>query len=808
MARYLKPTGNLLAVRVHQWSAQTYVEDQDQWWLPGIFRDVQVLHRPPKSVVDYWVHSPYDHTTGKGKLSVDCSPSGRVTIPELKVDIATGEEIELDVTPWTAESPKLYTGELSTPGEKIPLKIGFRTVKVEDGLIKVNGKRILLRGVNRHEFHPDQGRSVTPEVMLEDILIMKRHNVNAVRCSHYPPHPHFLDLCDEYGLWVMDECDFETHGFGLSNKFEKNPTADPTWKDALVDRVERMVERDKNHPSIIIWSMGNEGWEGVNIKSMTDSVRKRDPSRPIHYERDLSCRHVDIYSKMYPTHHEVELIGQHKEEEADTPELDAKRRKMPFIICEYGHAMGNGPGSLLEYRELFEKYPRCQGGFIWEWIDHGIEKKTEDGRPYWAYGGDFGEEVHDRNFIIDGLLFPDREPSPGMIDFAKIIEPVRIGPKDGKVEISNVQDFVDTSAFRFTWRLESEGKVVDEGTLDVPSVAAGETALVDLPKVKDIPAGSYWFFSASLASSTLWSDAGRELGWGQFIAAEAPAPKASAIAKPIVKDDIATLGPATFDRKGKLLKLGKLDVTGGLVLDIWRAMTDNDIAYDAPVEYANGKRWIEAGFDRMHERINSVKFSGDSLVVKSFVAPAVTMRGFDTTYTYTALEDGSLKVDVEVKPRGDWSELSLPRLGLKLGLPKSLEKVSYFGLGPGEAYPDTKSAGRVGKWDKTIEELQTPYVFPQENGARMDVQWADISGSEGGLQIQGDPTFIFTARRWASNELYHAKHTTDLKAGDNVWVNIDHKMGGIGSNACGPAPLPQYLVRAEDTKWSVVLKAL
>lgn len=805
----LKATSNILAVRVHQWSAQSYVEDQDQWWLPGIFRDVHILHRPVKSVVDYWVHSSYDHLTGKGTLTVDCSPHGRVVIQELGIDIATGSDVELSVTAWTAENPKLYTGELVTDGERVPLSIGFRTVKVEDGLIKVNGNRILLRGVNRHEFHPDQGRALTRDVMLQDVLLMKQHNINAVRCSHYPPHPHFLDLCDQHGLWVIDECDLETHGFGEGNKWERNPTDDPVWTDSLVDRAQRMVERDKNHPSIIIWSMGNEAGEGQNIRHMTDWVRKRDPSRPIHYEHDWSCQYVDMYSRMYPSHEEVDLIGQRKEEPLKDAKLDQRRREMPFILCEYGHAMGNGPGGLLEYRELFEKYPRCQGGFIWEWIDHGFRKITNDGRSYWAYGGDFGEEVHDGNFICDGLIFPDRTPSPGLLEYAKVIEPVRITGNQGRISLQNLYDFIDLEGLDFTWRLEAEGVTVEEGLLEVPTIGPGKSATLDMPVVKAIPENSYWYISARLKSDLSWSKCGREVAWGQF-GASAAARVASnrQPVSPTRAGETLTLGPATFNpATGQLLQLGDVKISEGVKLDVWRAMTDNDIATFQEAGPSNGRGWMDAGLHRAHHRIDSIKSDGKSLIVQSFVAPAVTNRGFDVTYSYTA-DDGSLHIDVYVRPRGDWSELSLPRMGLSLGLPKSLQTVTWFGLGPNESYPDTRLAGKMGRYTKSIDDMQTPYVFPQENGARSDVKWAEIKGQNGGVRIEGDDTFVLTTRRWTSKELHEAKHTVDLVEGENVWVNIDHKMGGIGTGSCGPGVLPQYQIRAEPMRFAVILRPL
>ena len=363
---------NVLAVRVHQWSAGSYLEDQDMWWLSGIFRPVTLQLRG--AIDDLFVHADYDHVTGAGRLRVEAGAPVRVSVPELGLDLAAGETATVErVEPWSAELPRLYDATVTAEGETVRLRIGFRRVVVEDGLLQVNGHRVLLRGVNRHEFDPERGRAVTEETMERDIVLMKAHNLNAVRTSHYPPHPRFLELCDEYGLYVIDECDLETHGF-FPLEWRRNPSAEPVWRDALVDRMRRMVERDKNHPSIIMWSLGNESGAGENLGAMADWARERDPSRPLHYEHDWSCRDVDVYSRMYASHEEVEAIGRGEEDPLPDAALDARRRRMPFILCEYGHAMGNGPGGLADYQALFEQYQRCQGGFVWEWIDHGIPK--------------------------------------------------------------------------------------------------------------------------------------------------------------------------------------------------------------------------------------------------------------------------------------------------------------------------------------------------------------------------------------------------------------------------------------------------
>ncbi|MEV8541234.1 glycoside hydrolase family 2 TIM barrel-domain containing protein [Streptomyces sp. NPDC051572] len=787
----LKPSGNVLAVRVHQWSAGSYLEDQDQWWLPGIFRDVTLLHRPPGNALDFFVHASYDHLLGEGTLRVDSDVDGRVTVPALDIDVATGESVTVPVRAWTAETPYLYDGLLTTEGERIPLRIGFRTVELSDGLIKVNGKAILFKGVNRHEWHPEKGRALDLETMRKDVLLMKRHNINAVRTSHYPPHPDFLDLCDEYGLWVIDECDLETHGF-TEQAWRDNPVDDDRWTPALLDRAARMVERDKNHPSIVIWSLGNEAGTGRGLTAMSEWIHARDSSRLVHYEGDINCRDTDVYSRMYADHAEVERIGR------DFDGGTHRRRQLPFILCEYAHAMGNGPGGLADYQRLFESYDRLQGGFVWEWIDHGIK----DERFGFAYGGDFGEELHDGNFVCDGLVFPDRAPSPGLIEYKKVIEPVRItgDGADGTVRITNAYDFADLSALAFAWSYQVDGETVESGTLTVPALAPGESADVKLPAPPTGSDGaeSQWTVRASLAADTAWGPAGHVIGWGQFPVAAHALPSVSAVAGPVLGERRITLGPATFDaRTGELKTIGAVDVTG-LRLDVWRAPTDNDDGAPWQTDVRFGLLWRKFGLHRMRHRLDGVELSEDALTVRTRVAPAAWEVGLASVYRWTS--DGSrLRLTVSVAPEGDWT-FPLPRLGIRFGIDASADRVRWFGGGPGEGYPDTKSAALLGRWESSVDGLQTPYVRPQENGARPDVRWAEI----GGLRIDGDPEFWFTARRWTTEQLDAATHRTDLTPSDTVWVNLDHGQHGIGSQSCGPGPLPQYFLNARPTEFSFV----
>ncbi|MFF5023578.1 glycoside hydrolase family 2 TIM barrel-domain containing protein [Streptomyces collinus] len=790
----LKPTGNVLAVRVHQWSAGSYLEDQDQWWLPGIFRDVTLLHRPPGGVLDFFVHASYDHASGTGTLRVDSDVDGRVTVPALGIDTVTGETVTVPVEPWSAERPRLYDGVLATEGERVPLRVGFRTVALVDGRIEVNGRAVLFKGVNRHEWHPERGRALDLETMREDVLLMKRHNVNAVRTSHYPPHPAFLDLCDELGLWVVDECDLETHGF-TEQGWRDNPVDDDRWTPALLDRAARMVERDKNHPSVVIWSLGNEAGTGRGLTAMAEWIRGRDSSRLLHYEGDPDCRDTDMYSRMYADHAEVERIGRG---------LDGgtgKRRELPFILCEYAHAMGNGPGGLADYQRLFETYGRLQGGFVWEWIDHGIA----DERYGYAYGGDFGEELHDGNFVCDGLLFPDRRPSPGLIEFKKVVEPVAIerDGAGGTLRITNKYDLNDLSALAFTWSYEVEGETAATGALSVPPLAPGESAEVKLPEPPEAAGAgeAHWTVRARLAADAPWAPKDHVVAWGQFTASARRVPSVPPTARPVPGSGTLTLGPAVFDaRTGALRTIGGVDVTG-LRLDVWRATTDNDdgAAWQSDVRY--GPLWRRLGLHRVRHRLDAVEPAGDALTVRTRVAPAARDLGLSTVYRWTS--DGErVRLTVSVRPEGDWT-VPLPRLGIRFGL-SGADRVRWYGGGPGEAYPDSRTASSVARRQSTVDDLQTPYVRPQENGARADVRWAEF----GGLRVEGDPEFSLTARRWTTEQLDAATHRTDLVPGDTVWVNLDHAHHGLGSQSCGPGPLPRYHLRAEPARFSFVFSTV
>ncbi|MFC1408245.1 glycoside hydrolase family 2 TIM barrel-domain containing protein [Streptacidiphilus sp. N1-12] len=784
----LLPGRNTLAVRVHQWSAGSYLEDQDMWWLSGIFRGVTLLHRPEPALDDFFVHAGYDHTTGAGTLAVDTAGPARLSVPELglhQVDPA-GPHLLPAVEPWSAEQPRLYAATLSAGEETLQLRIGFRSIAIEDGVLRVNGRRILFRGVNRHEWHPEQGRAVDRATMLADVLLMKQHHINAVRTSHYPPHADFLDLCDEYGLWVVDECDLETHGFEPVG-WRRNPADDPRWLDACLDRMRRTVERDKNHPAVLLWSLGNESGHGANLEAMAAWCHDRDPERPVHYEGDWDSRYVDVYSRMYATHAEVEAIGRRAEDPAGTPEADAHRRTLPFLLCEYAHAMGNGPGGLTEYQQLFERYERLQGGFVWEWIDHGIPRHGADGSLDYAYGGDFGEPLHDGNFIADGLLFPDRTPSPGLVEYAAVIAPVRIGAAGDGLRISNLYDVSALDHLEFRWVLEQEGLPVAEGRFDLPAVPAGTSVDLPLPELPATDGESWLTVRALLAEERPWAPAGHEVGRGQLPITPA-APRRA----------VATAGGGSSEDLPARIRALFLD---GPRLDVWRAPTDND--------HGGGNRslvhrWRALGLDRMRHRTVSRTVGPSSLLVRTRVAPAATDLALLADYRWSE-EAGRLRLDLRVEPEGDWSGVPLPRLGLRLALPAAVQRVDWFGLGPGESYPDSSRAAGVGRFGSTVDALQTPYVMPQENGNRSGTRWAEFTGADGaGLRVEGAPWFAFTARRWTAEDLDAARHTSELTPGDRVVLTLDHGQQGLGTASCGPGALPQHQLTAAPVEFTLL----
>ncbi|SDS30704.1 glycoside hydrolase family 2 TIM barrel-domain containing protein [Microlunatus soli] len=796
VSRLLRATGNVLVVRVAQWSASSYLEDQDMWWLPGIFRDVTLLAKPQGAINDLFVHADYADGSGTLSIDVDSASPATISIPELGVETAPGSSVEIpEVVGWTAEEPKLYRATVRTELETVELAIGFRTVSVVDSTLLINGRPILFKGVNRHEHHPDLGRVVPREVVESELRLMKQHNINAIRTSHYPPHPVLLELADELGFYVIDECDLETHGFGM-NKWRRNPVADPAWRPALVERMIKTVQRDKNHPSIVIWSLGNECGTGDNLAAMADAARAIDGSRLIHYEGDWDSSYVDLYSRMYASVDEVKAIGEKTEEQTKDPTVDAHRRSLPFIQCEYIHAMGNGPGGMTEYQELFERYPRLAGGFVWEWLEHGIRQHTDDGVEYYGYGGDFGETVHDGNFVIDGLVSADREPRPGLVDLKKVYEPVGIGiGTDWKtITIANKYAFSDLDHLRLDWAVEdAEGRYA-AGVLPAIEVAAADQVTAVLPD--EIAAarrdGAVLTVVARLAKDTDWAGEGHEVAWGQAGAVTMISEPIDGTAPVLTQDRTLSVGPARFDATtGRLIALDDVAIDGPR-LTLWRSPTDNDNGMDHRVKRRDSSGWTGQRLDKVVGRLVGLTEVDDDhghglQVTTRYAAPSYD-RHVDVTITWRS--DGSrVAAAVRLEPSGDWKQ-SWARIGLDFVLDGAADRVSWAGHGPGQKYPDTGQAARLGYFESSVTDLQVPYVRPQENGAR----WAErltLSGSGRGITIGGDG-FAFTARPWSTPALDAAEHTPDLQPDGSTYLTIDHRQHGIGTASCGPGVLPAY----------------
>lgn len=835
----LKAGANTLAVRVHQWSAASYLEDQDQWWLPGIFREVTVSARPVGGIDDVWLRTSWSATRAAVDPEISAGETAypvRFRIPELGVDVewasaADVTPIEIEgVEPWSAESPRLYESTVSSASEVITQRLGFRTVRIEGDLLLANDSRLVFHGMNRHEAHPDRGRVFDEEHARADLARMKRFNVNAIRTSHYPPHPRLLDLADELGLWVVLECDLETHGFEAGG-WVANPSDDPTWREAYLDRISRTVERDKNHASIVLWSLGNEAGTGQNLAAMAAWVHDRDPERPVHYEGDKTGAYTDVYSRMYSSVPETEEIGQDVMTLLDqaTAAESARLRTKPFLLCEYVHAMGNGPGAIDQYEDLFDRYPRLHGGFVWEWRDHGIRTTAPDGTPFFGYGGDFGEVIHDGNFVMDGMLLSDDTPTPGLHEYAAVVAPFRIefeaGPGEspeealagGFVVVTSRRQSASSADVRFVWRVEHDGVQVATGELDFDPIEASGVDGFPLPQFDVAEVGETWFtVDAVLRDDTVWAPAGHVLATSQLDATpRRPLASGSGrwVTEPRVPERL-TLGPAEFEA-GRLVRLAGRDVDGP-ALSVFRAPTDNDSiasggSYDEKgVEVNHGlgveapslaEQWRSAGLDRLTARIVSVESASDRILVVTRHAPAASRHSI-TTETRWQLRGDEVHLSVSVLPSRGWEQI-WPRIGIRLDLPTSVDGASWFGTGPHESYPDSRNASRVGRFDSSIDDLATPYARPQETGHRSDLRSLTLlEGATPWIQVEAiaDERGLrpgFTLSRHTAEELDKARHPHELPEPSGSYLYLDAAQNGLGSRACGVDVWPEFALRPE-----------
>ncbi|KFY06645.1 hypothetical protein V492_07880 [Pseudogymnoascus sp. VKM F-4246] len=878
---------NEITVRVYQWCDGTYIEDQDQWWLSGIYRDVYLLAFPGEArIEDFFVKTILDEQYKDATLAVSLdlaltvdvdisltlrdSAQGNQTVKSETISVQAGQskiDFSLQISAprkWTAETPTLYGLEISLHSkalgktlQTIKHSVGFRSVELKDGLMCVNGLPILLRGVNRHDHHPLHGRAVPLSFIKKDLLLMKHHNVNALRCSHYPSHPRLYELCDEIGLWVMDEADLECHGFydaiarpldipeemdyGERKKLTFPQAAaftsdNDAWKDQYVDRMEQVLHRDKNHASIIIWSLGNEAFYGKNHKAMYDYAKRVDPGRLVHYEGDMDAQSADMFSYMYPSPQTLVKLSQ-------TAGLKDDVFDKPMILCEYGHAMGNGPGGLEDYQAVFRDNKRLQGGYIWEWANHGLWTGSDSEKGgFYAYGGDFGDTPNDDTFVMDGLCFSDHTPTPGLVEFKKVIEPVRASVSDEDLIIENGYDFVDLKHLVATYKLESftdSAQIVASGELPLPEVKPGDTVTVRLPQ--DIldhkkTLGGWLTVSFRLRASTSWADAGHEIAWFQHRLAQTdsltayvpqyPVSQSSAIQLRSSKVEYS-VGNSDFDVKfcrarGSITSwtVGGVPVLAldpetraAIIPGFWRCPTDND----RPKDYLY---WTHYGIDTLTSQlrdftIESVDPSTVQLKVKTYISPPILGWGFDCTLTYSISSSGSVRIKAHILPQGPFPAY-VPRVGLDIRLAKGLKNASWFGLGPGESYTDKHSAQQVGIWNKTVEELHTPYEVPQENGNRIDTRWVKmVSHSGAGIQAsrvseEGAGMLQWAASQYSPKVLEKARHPRDLVAEDDEAVlwRVDVQGAGVGTGACGPAVAESSMVKCEEVEFEIVLDGL
>ncbi len=838
----LRPGENRLTVQVYQWSDGSYLEDQDQWRLSGIFRDVSLIARPPVSIRDVRLRTVFGESFADAALEIVAAvrnlgqvnsentvravlrdTAGREVAAQTVGTAALGAGEETSLTAslavsqpklWSAEEPNLYTLLLTLQdeaGKTLTVErfaVGFRQIETQRGRLLVNGTPITLCGVNRHDTHPDLGH-VTPRAhMLRDIVLMKQHNINCVRTSHYPNDPYWLDLCDEYGLYVVDEADLEAHGFGLDGGDWSELSKTPDWREAYVDRAERLVQRDKNHPSVIIWSLGNESGYGPNHHAMIDAIRALDP-RPIHYESAGGTEDyagLDMVSKMY----------------TDVPGLIAEGQKTddprPFFLCEYAHAMGNGPGSLKEYWETIDRYPRLLGGCVWEWADHGIRQWTADGREWFAYGGDFGDTPNDGNFCIDGLCSPDRVPHPALLELKKVTAPVVAEAEDlaaGTVRVRSRYDFSTLGHLAAFWRLVQGGKTVQSGTLALPEIKPGAEAVLTVPYTLPKFGDAWLDITFSLASDTLWATRGHEIAWAQFAL-----PTEAAPASPLALSEMPALTVAEeersftvtgenfrleFDRSSGVLTDWKYQDTpllvSGPMLSVWRAPTDNDVRPSAA--------WRKAGLDRLTSRTVSVTWEQADrqrvLVTAQTRLAAVSQRpAFAVSFCYTVYGSGDVLLETLVTPLVELPPL--PRLGVELMLAAGFDQFTWDGLGPHESYPDRRESVKRGVYSGTVAEQFQNYIRPQENGNKSDVRWAALTDRRGlGLLVTGQPLLSVSVHHYTAQDLTAAKHTYDLTPRPETILHLDYAQSGLGSQSCGPGPLPEYLLPSSEVRFTVRL---
>ena len=775
----LRKGENAVALQVFKWCDGSYLEDQDFWRLAGVFRDVWLVERPLAFVRDLFVKT--DHL---GHMIVEAVTEGASDSPlvctltddegqEVWSAVARGRRGTVGafsaeagrIRPWTAETPYLYELTVLFGQEALATKVGFRTVDWDGGVFRVNGVPVKLRGVNRHEFSDVRGRAVTEEEMLRDVRLFKLNNVNCVRTSHYPNCERWYELCDEYGIYVVDEANIESHGMGYG---EESLGHHPDWRAAHLDRVRNMVERDKNHPCVVVWSLGNEAGPGENFRACADWIRSRDNTRPIHYERFNEVADVD--SCMYP---EVGwLIEQGQQGSAK-----------PFFMCEYAHAMGTAMGNLQEYWDAIESHPRLMGGCVWEWCDHGLRQAAPEpplcegssrgegvggGEWRWAYGGDFGDQPNDGNFCCDGIVLPNRRTTSKLRELKQVYRQIKAERTDLGFRVHNWFDFIALDGVKAAWEVAVDGQAVHQGERELGGVAPGDSIDVEVPKTQGD--GERTITVRYVTTRDLqWAQAGHDIGFDQFLTGGAWRHRARSKPSPSVAIDKATNMPVVEGTLGP-------PSTG-----LFRAFLDND-------------KWmrqafLDAGLDRLVRQAPQVTSDAGKVQVLTAYLAASGVGVLEKTLF--AEKDSSLRLEVEWSPIGDLP--TIPRLGLDILLDGTLENMSWYGLGPHESYPDRKSSVRLGVWGGSVAEQYEPQIRPQDNGNKEGVRWVSFTDSNGdGLRFCFDLPLSVKASRFSPRDLLKTAHMHDLVPDKAIHLSIDAFVLGLGGASCGPKPLEKH----------------
>lgn len=837
----VKEGKNRIAVLVLKWCDGSYLEDQDKFRMSGIFRDVYILKRPENAIRDYRITTQLE--TEKATVNIQVEYAKNIETNIILEDkngaiIATGSirengSVKLDVVCpilWNTENPYLYTLILETENETIVEYVGFRTIEIVNKVILFNGQKIKFRGVNRHDSDPVTGFTVGIDQIMKDLTMMKQHNFNSIRSSHYPNVPYFYQLCDKYGFMVIDEADIEAHGpfliyrkedtdYNRFKRWNEKIADDPSWEKAIIDRVQLMVLRDKNRPSIVMWSMGNESAYGCNFEKVLKWTKEFDPIRITQYESaryrnydvTYDYENLDLYSRMYPSFEEI----------AEYLEKDASK---PFLLVEYCHCMGNGPGDFEDYFQLIQKNDLMCGGFVWEWCDHAIDKGiAENGKRMYYYGGDHGEIVHDGNFCMDGLVYPDRKPHTGLLEYKNVYRPARVvsyDEKNGKLVLHNYMDFDNLQDFiTAKYEVTCDGLTCDSGIIDVPDVKPHSDGEMNL-KVK-IPAKGKVFLKVTylLKKEMKLIPSGYVLGFDEVKLPNDDSRNQNAVKwleQENKQSDIDVMENDTqvilkgksfsyiYNKKNgmfdSMVFAGREYLEKPMEINIWRAPTDNDMYIKL--------EWKKAKYDDAYVRAYQTRVEqsgkGVRIVVKSSVSAATIQKILDVVITWDVDCNGAITSSMEVVKDSEFPDL--PRFGLRLFLNKQLEDVTYYGMGPQESYRDKHRASSHGMFKAKVFDMHEDYIRPQENGSHFDCDYVEITNGQFGFTAVSEKSFSFNASVYTQEELEKADHNYMLEATESTVLCIDYALNGIGSNSCGPVVLDKY--RFNDVEFDFTIKLI